>query len=98
MKTGREGTKQLIEGLRAVADFYEQNPAAYDDGMRLTLNMYAWGAEACTAMRETARAFGSCTRHIDHRNITISHDFGDRVRLAIFISRESACLGGRLSE
>jgi hypothetical protein len=31
--------RHFIEGLRAVADFYEQNVDAYYDGMCITLNM-----------------------------------------------------------
>ena len=36
----------FIEGLRAVANFYEENPEAYYDGMHITLNMYVWGGAA----------------------------------------------------
>ena len=38
-----ERRRQFIEGLRAVAQFYEENPGAWYDGMHLTLNMYVWG-------------------------------------------------------
>jgi hypothetical protein len=41
--------RHFIEGLRAVADFYEQNVDAYYDGMHITLNMYVWGGAAHAA-------------------------------------------------
>ena len=45
----------FIEGLRAVATFYEQNADAYYDGMHITLIMY--GAARHT-LYEMARVFG----------------------------------------
>ena len=42
--------RQFIAGLRAVAQFYEENPAAWYDGMHLTLNMYVWGRAARKAL------------------------------------------------
>jgi hypothetical protein len=81
--------RNLIAGLRAVADFYERNPAAYYDGMRLTINMYAWGPGARTALQQTAHALGVYTQSIDQRNVTIAHDFSDQVTLALFAPRQS---------
>lgn len=80
---------ELIAGLRAVADFYERNPEAYYDGMRLTINMYAWGTGARDALQQTASALGVYTQYIDPRNVTIAHDFSDQVTLALFAPRQS---------
>lgn len=91
MKIFSASRLQLIQGLRALADFYERNPAAYYDGMHLTINMYVWGDDAAGAFEGTARAFGSWTQRIDDRHVTIAHDFSDQVTLAIFASRAKLC-------
>src|ERR1700751_4564164 len=57
--------REFIEGLRAVARFYEENPGAWYDGMHLTLNMYVWGRTARKTLAETARAFGQCNKVYD---------------------------------
>src|SRR6267154_4274583 len=92
--------RQFIEGLRAVATFYEQNPGAWYDGMHLTLNMYAWGRTARKALIETARLFGPCNKIYDENNITVSRQFSEQVTLAVFAARERVCrrviLGSRL--
>jgi hypothetical protein len=92
--------RQFIEGLRAVATFYEQNPGAWYDGMHLTLNMYVWGRTARKALIETARLFGRCNKIYDENNITVSRQFSEQVTVAVFASRARVCrrviLGSRI--
>ena len=54
--------RQFIEGLRAVASFYEQNPDAYYDGMHLTLNMYVWGGAARQTLARRPGHLANATR------------------------------------
>jgi len=92
--------RQFIEGLRAVAEFYEKNPGAWYDGMHLTLNMYVWGRAARKALIETARLFGRCNKIYDENNMTVSRQFSEQVTLAVFAARASVCrrqvLGSRI--
>ncbi len=83
--------RQFIEGLRAVANFYEQNPGAWYDGMHLTLNMYVWGRAARKTLIETARAFGQCNKVYDENNITLSRQFSEQVTVAVFAPRAKVC-------
>ena len=57
-----EQRRHFIAGLRAVAEFYEQNPDAYYDGMPITLSMYAWGGAARQTLRRMALAWPHATR------------------------------------
>ena len=82
--------RHFIEGLRAVAEFYEQNADAYYDGMHITLNMYAWGAARHT-LREMARAFGQCNKHYDDHNVTVSRQFNEQITVAVFAPRARVC-------
>ena len=50
--------QQFIAGLRAVAQFYEDNPDAWYDGIHLTLNMYIWGRKAREILARTVKALG----------------------------------------
>ncbi len=92
--------RQFIQGLRAVAEFYEKNPAAWYDGMHLTLNMYVWGRAARKALIETARLFGHCNKIYDDNNITVSRQFSEQVTVAVFAARARVCrrvvLGARI--
>jgi hypothetical protein len=92
--------RQFIEGLRAVAQFYETNPDAWYDGMHLTLNMYVWGRAARKALADTARALGQCNKVYDDTNITVSRHFSEQVTLAVFAARARVCrrvvLGDRI--
>jgi hypothetical protein len=92
--------RQFIEGLRAVATFYEENPGAWYDGMHLTLNMYVWGRAARKALIETARLFGHCNKVYDENNITVSRQFSEQVTVAVFAARARVCrrviLGSRI--
>lgn len=83
--------RQFIEGLRAVAKFYEENPGAWYDGMHLTLNMYVWGRAARKALIETARLFGRCNKTYDENNITVSRQFSEQVTVAVFAARARIC-------
>ena len=92
--------RQFIEGLRAVAEFYEKNPGAWYDGMHLTLNMYVWGRAARKALIETSRLFGHCNKIYDENNMTVSRQFSEQVTLAVFAARARVCrrqvLGSRI--
>jgi hypothetical protein len=92
--------RQFIAGLRAVAQFYEENPAAWYDGMHLTLNMYAWGRAARKALSETVRAFGNCNKIYDDNNVTVSRQFSEQVTVAVFAAKARVCrrlvLGDRI--
>jgi hypothetical protein len=83
--------QRFIEGLRAVAQFYEQNPDAWYDGIHLTLNMYIWGRAAREILARTVRAFGPCTKNYDHTNVTVSRKFSDQVTLSVFAPRAKVC-------
>jgi len=83
--------RHFIEGLRAVADFYEQNPDAYYDGMHITFNMYIWGSSARHTLREMAQAFGQCTKLYDDRNVTVSKQFNEQITVAVFAPRAKVC-------
>jgi hypothetical protein len=83
--------QHFIEGLRAVAQFYEENPDAWYDGIHLTLNMYIWGGAAREILARTVRAFGQCTKNYDHTNITVSRKFSDQVTLSVFAPRAKVC-------
>ena len=54
--------RHFIDGLMAVGRFYEENPEAYYDGMKVTLCMYVEGRNARRALADTARAFGECEK------------------------------------
>jgi hypothetical protein len=81
----------FIQGLRAVATFYEENPSAWYDGMHLTLNMFAWGRAARKTLVDTARAFGQCNKVYDDTNITVSRQFSEQVTVAVFAPRAKVC-------
>jgi hypothetical protein len=77
--------RQFIEGLRAVAQFYEENPGAWYDGIHLTLNMYIWGRKTREILARTVRSFGQCTKLYDDAYITVSRKFGDQVTLSVLL-------------
>ncbi len=90
-QTEQSRRRHFIEGLRAVADFYEQNADAYYDGMHITLNMYVWGGAARHTLRATARAFGQCDKLYDDRNVTVSRQFSEQISVAVFAPRAKVC-------
>jgi hypothetical protein len=100
MSNEQHRRRQFIAGLRAVAQFYEENPAAWYDGMHLTLNMYVWGRAARKTLSETARAFGHCNKIHDDHNITVSRQFSEQVTVAVFAAKARVCrrvvLGARV--
>jgi hypothetical protein len=81
----------FIEGLRAVAQFYEAHPEAWYDGIHLTLNMYLWGRKTREILAQTVRAFGQCTKNYDDTNITVSKRFSEQVTLSVFAARAKVC-------
>jgi len=83
--------RHFIEGLHAVAKFYDENPDAYYDGMHLTLNMYVWGGAARKTLAETARAFGQCDKVYDEKNVTVSRQFSEKVTVSVFAPRAKVC-------
>jgi hypothetical protein len=83
--------RQFIDGLRAVARFYEDNPDAWYDGIHLTLNMYIWGRETREILARSVRALGSCIKTYDDTNITVSRKFSDQVTLSFFAPRAKVC-------
>jgi hypothetical protein len=91
MSRDQHRRRHFIEGLRAVANFYEENPNAWYDGMHLTLNMFVWGRAARKALAETARAFGQCNKVYDDTNITLSRQFSEQVTVAVFAHRAKIC-------
>jgi hypothetical protein len=100
MSNDQHRRRQFIEGLRAVAQFYEGNPAAWYDGMHVTLNMYVWGRAARKVLGETARAFGHCSKIYDDNNVTVSRQFSEQVTVAVFAAKARVCrrviLGARI--
>jgi hypothetical protein len=91
MSTEKNLRQEFIDGLRAVARFYEENPDAYYDGMHLTINMYAWGGKARKAIADSARAMGQCRKTYDDTSVTVSRPFGEQVTLAVFAPRARMC-------
>jgi hypothetical protein len=83
--------QQFIAGLRAVAQFYEDHPDAWYDGVHLTLNMYIWGRKAREILARTVKALGSCTKIYDDTNITVSRKFTPQVTLSVFVPRAKVC-------
>jgi len=83
--------RHFIEGLRAVATFYEQHPDAYYDGIPITLNMYVWGNAARQTLAAMARAFGRCSKVYDDRNVTVARQFSEQITLAVFAPRAKVC-------
>ena len=100
MSSEQRRRREFIEGLRAVAQFYEEYPGAWCDGMHLTLNMYVWGRAARKTLTETARAFGRCNKIYDDHNITVSRQFSEQVTVAVFAAKARVCrrviLGARI--
>jgi hypothetical protein len=82
---------EFIRGLRAIANFYEQNANAYYDEMHLTVSMYVGGREARTTMAAMARTFGQYNQTYDERNVTIARSFSEQVTLAFFASKQKIC-------
>jgi hypothetical protein len=74
----------LIEGLRAVADFYESNPTAYYDGLMLSLCMYITCPAAGRIMAEMVRIFGESKHSCNGAHVTLSKEFSSKVKLEIF--------------
>lgn len=91
MNIEQQRRRHFIEGLQAVAKFYEENPDAYYDGMHLTLNMYVWGGAAHKTLAETARAFGQCDKIYDDKNVTVSRQFSEKVTVSVFAPRAKVC-------
>jgi hypothetical protein len=83
--------REFIEGLRAVAKFYEDNPDAFYDGIHLTINMYVAGPTARPVLAQTARIFGNCNKVCGDTQVTVSRQFSKQVSLAIFAPRAAVC-------
>ena len=83
--------REFIQGLRAVAKFYEDNPDAFYDGIHLTINMYVAGPTARAVLSRTARIFGNCNKILTDTQVTISQQFSKQVSLAIFALRAHVC-------
>jgi hypothetical protein len=90
-KTDQRRRRHFIAGLRAVAEFYEQNPEAYYDGMHITLNMYVWGGAARQTLRQMARALTPCNKVYDDHNVTVSRQFSEQITVAVFAPRARVC-------
>jgi hypothetical protein len=83
--------REFIEGLHAVAKFYEDNHDAFYDGIHLTINMYVAGAIARPVLAQTARIFGTCNKIYGDTQVTVSRQFSKQVSLAIFAPRGAVC-------
>jgi hypothetical protein len=84
VSTSRTSRQELIDGLRAVAAFYEEHPQAYDDGMTLTLSMYVSGCAADHTLATMASALGTCDRSRSEEYRSVAKKFSSRVRLEFF--------------
>jgi hypothetical protein len=83
--------REFIEGLRAVAKFYEDNPDAFYDGIHLTINMYVAGSAARPVLGQTAKIFGNCNKVYSDTQVTLSRQFSKQVSLAVFAPRAAVC-------
>jgi hypothetical protein len=84
----RHRRRLFIEGLRAVASFYEQNADAYYDGMQITFNMYG---VARHTLCEMARVFGQRKKSYDDRNVTVSRQLNEQITLSVSVPRARVC-------
>jgi hypothetical protein len=91
MSAEQRRRRHFIDGLRAVASFYDENPDAFYDGMHITMNMYVWGSNARQTLAEMARAFGQCTKVYDDSNVTVSRRFSEQITVAVFAPRAKVC-------
>lgn len=84
MSRQERARRQLIAGLRAVADFYESNPSAYYDGLTLSLCIYVTGSAASGILATMATIFGECEQSCNASHLTVSKQFSSKVKLEIF--------------
>jgi hypothetical protein len=91
VKRWEERRREFIDGLMAVGRFYEQNPGAYYDGLKMTLSMYVDGKGAGSALASTAKAFGKCEKSCDEKYTAISKRFGRMVSVELFALRSEVC-------
>jgi hypothetical protein len=82
--------KELIDGLRAVAYFYESHPEVYDDGTRVSIGNYVFENEK-QIFADTAKALGRCEKDYSSDYFKISKDFSERVSLYFIAARETVC-------
>ena len=83
--------KLLIDGLRALADFYECHHSAYYDGTRLSLAMYLSGRRARHIMTGMAHLFGNYEETQDEKHASVFKHFSRKVSLEIFAPRSALC-------
>lgn len=98
MRNREEARRQLIAGLRAVANFYESQPGAYYDGMTVTISMYVAGKRAQTVLPAMAVALAAvegqsesggsviciCKTICGSTQIVLSRSFSPKVQLEFF--------------
>jgi hypothetical protein len=87
--------RHFIEGLRAVANFYEQNADAYYDGMHITLKYVCMGWRGTAHAVRDGPGFGQCNKHYGDHNVTVSRQFSEQITLAVFAPRAKVCRGNR---
>jgi hypothetical protein len=77
---------EFAEGLRKVADFYEQHPEVV--APRISIDNFALSSkEEASAV---ARALGSCRKTYSDDMLTISRDFGP-VEVRFYFTRSEVC-------
>lgn len=80
----KRARQELIDGLRAVAAFYEENPHAHDDGMTVVLSMYVPGQAAGRILAMMESALGICTKNRTREYCSVAKSFSSRVKLEFF--------------
>ena len=87
MKRHEEARRQFIQGLRAVAAFYESNPDAYYDGMTVSLSMYAGGRAAAEILDAVAEVFGESEQLCQQNHRVVAKKFSENVKVEVFCPR-----------
>lgn len=79
-----EPRRQFIEGLRAVAAFYETHHDAYYDGMGVSLNMYVPQSATLTGFCSAAQALGCSIASSPRGMVAASRQFSPKVSVQLF--------------
>lgn len=90
--------QEFIDGLRAVADFYENHPEAHYDEMGLNISMYAFTDDPKAAVVTTAKAMGKCEKEYCEEYFTIRKEFSGAVSLSVFAKRSKVCQAVKVGE
>lgn len=79
-----------LDGLRAMADWFEQHPQ-YLDGIGETIHIYVReGDDAKERMADAARALGTATKEVSEKYFHLERGFGPH-SVRLFTARGAVC-------